>query len=159
MTDRLALLPALHRSTADLLPGLAAEQWTAADVAAPSLCEGWTRGHVLTHLARNADGIAATLAGALRGEIVERYPGGWDARNRAIDEGAGRPFAEILADVQTSAYRLERTLADFATPTPGTGQPPSTAAPPIGSGCASARSRSTASISPASTRRPTGRQS
>lgn len=114
MTDSLALLPSLHRSTADLIRGLTASNWTDADAAAPSLCDGWTRGHVLTHLARNADGMAATLAGALRGEIVERYPDGWESRNHAIEEGAGRPFAELLEDVSSSAYRLERTLADVA---------------------------------------------
>ena len=101
---------ALHRSTASLLRGLAAEGWTDAEVTAPSWCEGWTRAHVLTHIARNADGITRTLEGALDGEIVARYPDGWDARNRAIDDGAGRRVAELLADVQQSAYRLDRAL-------------------------------------------------
>jgi maleylpyruvate isomerase len=106
-------LPALHRATADLIRGLDAEGWTDADVAKPSLCSGWTRGHVLTHLARNAEGIARTLEGALRGKIVERYPGGWDARNDAIDAGAPRPLAEQIADVQATAYRLDRVLTEL----------------------------------------------
>nr|WP_258545538.1 maleylpyruvate isomerase family mycothiol-dependent enzyme [Micromonospora provocatoris] len=37
---------------------------TAADVAAPSLLPGWTRAHVLTHLARNADGFVNLLTSA-----------------------------------------------------------------------------------------------
>jgi maleylpyruvate isomerase len=113
MTAAPPLLPTLHRSTADLLRGLDAEGWSDADIAAPSLCDGWTRGHVLTHIARNADGIARTLEGALRGEILERYPDGWDARNRDIDDGAKRPAAEILRDVVGSAHRLDRALADI----------------------------------------------
>ena len=109
-----AALHALRASTADLLQGLAAEKWRDTDVAEPSLCDGWTRGHVLTHLARNADGIAATLAGALRGEIVERYPGGRTARDAAIEDGAHRTFAELRADVEESAERLDRVLGAVA---------------------------------------------
>src|ERR1700710_619678 len=107
-------LQALRASTANLVQGLAAEQWSDADVAAASLCEGWTRGHVLNHIARNAEGIAATLAGALRGEVVERYPDGWDARNAAIAAGADRPMAELLADVQATAERLDRVFGAIA---------------------------------------------
>lgn len=114
MAEPNAVLPALRASTADLMAALDASRWSDADVAEPSLCEGWTRGHVLTHLARNADGIAATLAGALRGEIVERYPDGYDARNAAIEAGAGRSFAELRADVQESAERLDRVIGALA---------------------------------------------
>jgi maleylpyruvate isomerase len=110
MPEPTAFLHALRASTADLVRALADQQWSDADVAAPSLCAGWTRGHVLTHIARNADGIADTLAGALHGEIVERYPGGWDARNAAIEDGAHRPFASLVADVRDSADRLDRVL-------------------------------------------------
>jgi len=111
MSELATALVGVRASTADLLEWLAGLDWTAADVAAPSLCDGWTRGHVLTHLARNADGIAETLAGALRDEIVERYPDGWDARNAAIDAGSDRSFAELAADVRDSARRLEDAFA------------------------------------------------
>jgi maleylpyruvate isomerase len=114
VSDVTAQLLALRASTADLIQGLLAEPWADADVATPSLCDGWTRGHVLTHLARNADGIADTIAGALRGEIVERYPGGDQARNAAIEAGAGRPFATLVADVRDSADRLDRVFAAVA---------------------------------------------
>lgn len=110
MPDPTATLHALRASTADLLGDLEARHWADADAAAASLCPGWTRGHVLTHLARNADGIAATLAGALRGQIVARYPDGWDARNTAIDDGAGRPLAILLTDLRDSAERLDRVV-------------------------------------------------
>jgi maleylpyruvate isomerase len=104
------LLQGLRASTSDLLSSLPDLHWSEDEVAAPSLCEGWTRGHVLTHLAQNAAGIADTLSGALRGEIVERYPGGWDARNAAIEAGANRPYAALAADVRDSAERLDRVF-------------------------------------------------
>jgi maleylpyruvate isomerase len=110
MSEPTAHLLALRASTADLLQGLDGLHWSDAEVAAPSLCDGWTRGHILTHLARNAQGIADTLAGALRGEIVERYPDGWEARNAAIESGAGRPYAALVADVRDTAERLDRVL-------------------------------------------------
>lgn len=114
MPEPTDLLAEFHASTTRLLSGLDAEGWTDADVAAPSLCEGWTRGHVLSHIARNAHGITATLEGALRGEIVKRYPHGWDARNKDIDDGAARPLAAQLADVRDSAARLDQAFDAIA---------------------------------------------
>jgi maleylpyruvate isomerase len=110
MPESTSQLQTLRASTADLLRGLDAAQWSDADVAAESLCRGWTRGHVLTHLARNADGIAATMRGALHGEVVPRYPDGWDARNADIEAGAGRTAAALVTDVRESAERLDRVL-------------------------------------------------
>ncbi|HET6877966.1 MAG TPA: maleylpyruvate isomerase family mycothiol-dependent enzyme [Jatrophihabitans sp.] len=110
MPEPTAALHALRASTADLLNALQGVQWSDADLTEASLCPGWTRGHVLTHLARNADGITATVAGALRGEIVPRYPDGWDARNADIDAGAGRPLNVQVADLRDSAERLDRVF-------------------------------------------------
>lgn len=114
MPDPTAALTTLRASTADLLNGLPAETWNDADVTAASLLPGWTRGHVLTHLARNAEGITATLSGALRGEIVPRYPGGDAERDAAIEAGASRPIAEQIADVVETAERLDRVLGAVA---------------------------------------------
>ena len=44
-------------------------------VRSPSRLPRWTVAHVLTHLARNADGHVRRLEGALHGEDVPRYPG------------------------------------------------------------------------------------
>jgi maleylpyruvate isomerase len=110
----LTALRGVRTSTDDLLAALNAGRWSSAAVAEPSLCAGWTRGHVLTHLARNADGISETLAGALRGEIIERYPDGWESRNAAISAGARRRFAELVADVDDSAQRLDRMFCAVA---------------------------------------------
>src|SRR5437660_5229665 len=77
----------------------------------PSLLPGWSVGHVLTHLARNADGHARRLEAALRGEELARYPGGPAEREDDIEAGAGRPARELAADVAGSAARLEDVWA------------------------------------------------
>lgn len=56
----------------------------AADWAAPSLCAGWTRGHVLAHLALNAEGLAGVLRGIRDGEPTTMYSSD-DARDGDID--------------------------------------------------------------------------
>jgi maleylpyruvate isomerase len=73
----------------------------------PSRLPGWTVGHVLTHVARNADGHRRRVEGALRGEDLVRYPDGMDGRNADIEAGAGRPAGELAADVAESARLLE----------------------------------------------------
>lgn len=114
MTTASSHLAAVRACTAALIRGLRAEQWSDADVHAPSLLPNWSRGHVLTHLARNADGIANTLSGALRGDVVARYPGGRAGRDADIENGAGRPAAQLLADVSESAQRLDRLFGAVA---------------------------------------------
>jgi maleylpyruvate isomerase len=113
-TDTAARLGALRASTADLLTGLGALEWADEDMRAPTALPDWTRGHVLTHLGRNADGIAATLAGALRGEIVARYPNGPEGRAADIEAGSGRGAVALLADVRESAARLDRVFGAVA---------------------------------------------
>lgn len=80
-------------------------------VTGDSLLPGWTRGHVLTHLARNADSLARGLAGAIDGREVDRYPGPPGLRDQEIAEGARRPAADLVADVVGSAAALEATVS------------------------------------------------
>ncbi|MFD0885995.1 maleylpyruvate isomerase N-terminal domain-containing protein, partial [Streptosporangium algeriense] len=72
-----------------------------ADVAGGSRLPGWSRGHVLTHLARNADSLVNLLAWARTGVETPQYP---DPRRRDLDieGGAGRPAREQLADLEGS---------------------------------------------------------
>jgi maleylpyruvate isomerase len=98
----LELCRAAHRRLVATLTELQDET-----VRRPSRLPGWTVGHVLTHLARNADGHARRLEGALRGEEVARYPGGRAQRDEEIEAGAARTAHELVADVVTSAERLE----------------------------------------------------
>lgn len=93
---------ATGRLLADL-GGLAAD-----DVTRPSLCPGWTVGHVLTHIARNADGLRRSAEGARRGESVPMYDS-LQARSRDIEAGAARPMTELVADVTASAEALHDT--------------------------------------------------
>ena len=79
------------------------------DVSMPSLLPGWTIGHVLSHIARNADGCRNMLDGAEVGEVWPMYPGGMVQRSQGIEEGAPRPFSEHVADIGESAQRLEQT--------------------------------------------------
>ena len=55
----------------------------------PSQLPGWSVGHTLTHLARNADSVVWRLGGAAKGERRDQYPGGLEQRQRA-DRGRCR---------------------------------------------------------------------
>jgi maleylpyruvate isomerase len=79
------------------------------DVRRPSLLPGWTIGHVLTHVARNADSHVRLLDGARRREPVFQY--GPDQREREIEEGATRDATSIIADVRGAAAALEAAWA------------------------------------------------
>lgn len=76
----------------------------------PSLLPGWTRGHVITHLARNADGMAR-LAGWARTGVEEPMYGDRHPRDRDIEEGASRPLEEQEADVRDASRRLAAAFA------------------------------------------------
>ena len=83
----------------------ALEAWLEArdpvDPATPSRLPGWSVGHVLTHLARNADSHLRMLAGE------PQYPGGAAQREADIAAGADRPWAELVADVCRAQRRLD----------------------------------------------------
>jgi maleylpyruvate isomerase len=87
--------------------------WTSAsmmtedDCRAPSLLPGWSRGHLLTHWARNADGQTRMLLAAMRGEIAAQYPGGDEQREADIEAGAARPVRLILHDARAAVDRVE----------------------------------------------------
>jgi maleylpyruvate isomerase len=73
----------------------------------PSRLPGWTVGHVLAHLARNADSHVRRIEGAARHEVVDQYPGGADGRAAEIEAGAGRPAAELVEDVRATAAAVD----------------------------------------------------
>lgn len=76
----------------------------AAAVTEPSSLPGWTRGHVLTHLARNAEALVNVLQGR------PMYANG-QARDADIASGADRALAAQLDDVRGSAARLDQVMA------------------------------------------------
>ncbi|MFG1879257.1 maleylpyruvate isomerase N-terminal domain-containing protein [Sphaerisporangium sp. NPDC049003] len=77
----------------------------------PSLLAGWARGHVLTHVARNADGHINFLTWARTGVYTPQYPTPC-AREAEIAEGAG------------GRSRSSTRLARARTPDPGRRDPP-----------------------------------
>lgn len=82
-----------------------------AAVARPSLLEGWTVGHVISHLARNADSHVRMLVAAESGQIADQYPGGAAGRAADIADGASRGAADLRDDLAASINRLETCWA------------------------------------------------
>jgi maleylpyruvate isomerase len=78
-----------------------------------STLPGWTVGHVLTHVARNAESVVWRLDGAAQGELRDQYPGGLTQRAADIEAGAGRPAAELVADVARTSAAVERAMAEL----------------------------------------------
>jgi maleylpyruvate isomerase len=72
---------------------------------------GWTVGHVLTHLARNAEAMCSRIEGAMRGDVVEQYAGGAAGRAAEIEAGAARDAHQIVDDAVHWATRLDRLFA------------------------------------------------
>ena len=70
-----------------------------------SLCEGWTRAHVLSHIARNADALGNLVGWAITGIPRAMYdsPG---ARDADIAAGSTRLAMEIFTDLEDSAARF-----------------------------------------------------
>lgn len=80
----------------------------------PSLLPGWTIGHVLSHVARNADSVVRRLDAASASMVVDQYEGGAAGRARQIDAGAGRSAAALIADVRDTADAVDRAFASVA---------------------------------------------
>lgn len=77
----------------------------------PSLLPGWSRAHVVVHLARNADAQLRMVDGALRGVGVEQYAGGEQGRAREIEEGATAAAESIVAGLGSSVAALDQRWA------------------------------------------------
>ncbi|MBD0709200.1 MULTISPECIES: maleylpyruvate isomerase family mycothiol-dependent enzyme [unclassified Streptomyces] len=105
MIDHERDLTHVHEATEKLLA--AAASLDNAAVAEPSRLPGWTRGHVLTHVARNADALVNVLQG------LPMYA---DAASREddIEAGAGRPLDAQLADLRATTERLRAVTAEPA---------------------------------------------
>jgi maleylpyruvate isomerase len=74
-------------------------------VAGPSRLPGWSRGHVLSHLARNADALVNLLTWARTGIEARMYASPSD-RADGIEAGADRTLAEQLADLAAADERF-----------------------------------------------------
>lgn len=111
--DPLLLTGDVDDATARLLR--TAASFDAADLAAPSLLPGWSRGHVLAHVCRNADGFVNLLTAARTGEQIPMYASA-EARTTDIEAGAARTPEEQLADLRRSADRFAEAVAAMPVP-------------------------------------------
>ncbi|MFD9501725.1 maleylpyruvate isomerase family mycothiol-dependent enzyme [Streptomyces sp. NPDC060035] len=93
MIDHVHDLDAVREATERLLS--ATGELDNAAVAEPSRLPGWSRGHVLAHLSRNADALVNVLQGRPMYASSE-------TRDLDIDRDAPRPLAEQLADLRGS---------------------------------------------------------
>jgi maleylpyruvate isomerase len=78
-----------------------------AEMRQPSRLPDWTVGHVLCHLARNADSHRRRADAAARGKVIDQYQGGWEGRADEIEAGARRPASALVDDVRHSAQQMD----------------------------------------------------
>jgi maleylpyruvate isomerase len=79
----------------------------------PSLLPDWSLGHVLTHVARNADGLANLVRWARSGVRTPMYESR-ERRDADIETGSGRGVDEIRADLVAAQQRFLDSLAGIA---------------------------------------------
>jgi maleylpyruvate isomerase len=101
----------LQDATARLLATV--EQMPEADWQAASLCEGWTRAHVIAHLALNAEALDGVLRGLTDGTPVPMYVSA-DARDADISDLAVQPPGDVVERLRSGATALDRSLAGLA---------------------------------------------
>ncbi|UNM13008.1 maleylpyruvate isomerase family mycothiol-dependent enzyme [Streptomyces formicae] len=122
MTHTMGLLGAVHedllgtrlewlRAGTDLLLAHT-DGLTDAEVTAPSLLPGWSRAHLLAHLARNADALLNLLTWARTGVETPMYTD-LAQRERDIEQGACAPPARLRADVRATAAGLDAAIAEL----------------------------------------------
>lgn len=97
-------LAAVREATEDLLREVS--RLDDAEIGLPSLLPGWTRGHVVTHLARNADALVNLLTWARTGIEHPMYASRAD-RDADIEEGALRLAQVIREDLIAACERLD----------------------------------------------------
>lgn len=89
-----------------------ASTFDAEALAAPSLCPGWTRAHVLGHLARNADALTNLLTWARTGNETPMYASR-EAREADIRATAKKPADELMEDLKTASDRFASAVTEL----------------------------------------------
>lgn len=105
MTDHARDLEAVREATDRLLSAMG--EIDDSSVVGPSLLPGWSRGHVLAHLSRNADALVNVLQGR------PMYANS-ETRDADIERDAPRPLAEQLADLRESGAAFLAAAAEPA---------------------------------------------
>jgi maleylpyruvate isomerase len=101
--DRSTVEPWLRVETTRMLATV--ETFWDRDLTEVSSLPGWSWGHLLTHLARNADALGNLLSWARTGVETPMYRSK-SQRDDDINIGATRPGGVLLSDVADSAARL-----------------------------------------------------
>jgi maleylpyruvate isomerase len=85
------------------------------DFRAPSALPGWTRAHVIGHVARNAEALHRLTLWASTGVETPMYP---DLARRAadIESSAALPASTLRRDLASTAARLEEGLLSLGDP-------------------------------------------
>ena len=97
-------IEALQTSHARLTSELRA--MSSVDPATPTELPNWTVGHVMTHIARNADSTIRMLAG------LAQYWKGAQSRAADIELGAGRGWDELVEDVVATSDAVDRRMLE-----------------------------------------------
>ncbi|MEU1213407.1 maleylpyruvate isomerase family mycothiol-dependent enzyme [Streptomyces sp. NPDC005791] len=77
---------------------------------APSTLPGWTRKHLVAHVAANADALGNLVHWAATGERTPMYSSP-EERAAGIERGAGMPAAELTGWLRRSAEKLAASTA------------------------------------------------
>jgi maleylpyruvate isomerase len=85
-----------------------------ADLAAPSRLPGWSRAHVVGHLARNADALGNLLRWAETGEVSPMYASA-EERADGIEASAAQSPDDLRTDVVAASGRLVAAADAFPT--------------------------------------------
>ncbi|WP_052434376.1 maleylpyruvate isomerase family mycothiol-dependent enzyme [Streptacidiphilus melanogenes] len=108
--DHLALLASVDGAAARLLATV--DALTDRQAEAGSALPGWSRGHVITHIARSAD-VYRWLLGLARTGVEPGPRADAATLERALRDGARRPAAELAADLRGSLDALREAAAEM----------------------------------------------
>ena len=106
--DRLDWVRAAHDAIAQRAGAL-----SDTELAQPSLLPGWSRAHVLAHIARNADGLRNLVRWAETGVETPMYES-FDSRAADIEHSAAQPPADLRLDVVQADAALVGALEGLA---------------------------------------------
>ncbi|KIH96387.1 hypothetical protein LP52_25325 [Streptomonospora alba] len=82
-------------------------------VAEASALPGWSRGHVVRHLADNARAFERQVRYARRDRLVDLYDGGTRGRDLSIEQGARAPAAHLRGELASAQHDLEEVWAEL----------------------------------------------
>jgi maleylpyruvate isomerase len=89
------------------------DRLTDADLAADSGLPGWSRGHVVAHLARNADALVNLLTWARTGVETPMYPS-QEARDAGIAETSQLPPDRLRGELLAATGRLVEAVGHMS---------------------------------------------